>query len=85
MSRITKEDMIKRLEHARVDYKTDRWAEGTPHRRDVQKIVKLLSSIDEHFFQNYFDWRIGGDGDNGETLMYELDVVFDLLQFEDII
>jgi hypothetical protein len=27
----------------------------------------------------YFDWKTGGDGDNGETLMYQLDAFFEML------
>jgi len=31
---------------------------------------------DFKFNNDYFCWKIGGDGDNGEELMYELDEYF---------
>jgi hypothetical protein len=33
-----------------------------------------------HDFNDYadsFGWKVGGDGDNGETLMYEMDAYFE--------
>jgi hypothetical protein len=56
----------------------NRWSQGIEHHPMSEKIVKSLEAIDYLFTDNYFDWRIGGDGDNGETLMYELDILFDL-------
>jgi len=57
----------------------DRWEKGIDHDPRSQKIVKALEKIDFQAFNNYFDWQTGGDGDNGEALMYQLDVYFDLL------
>ena len=51
----------------------DRWSKGIDHEKGTVELVKLLSEIDQHHFGNYFDWRTGGDGDNGETLAYQLD------------
>lgn len=32
---------------------------------------------DFYDLQDYFQWKKGGDGDNGEMLMYELDTFFE--------
>lgn len=55
----------------------DRWGEGIPHH---PKSIELMSFLAEHDFQDcddYFCWKIGGDGDNGEILMYEMDAYFE--------
>ena len=57
---------------------TKRWEEGIEHHPKSASIVHAISAIDNVCASNYFDWRVGGDGDNGETLMYQLDVVFEL-------
>ena len=57
----------------------DRWEKGIDHDPRSVKIVKALADIDLHGFNDYFCWKTGGDGDNGESLMYELDVYFELL------
>jgi len=36
-----------------------------------------LSNIDYKFGGDYFCWKHGGDGDNGEHLMYEMDILFE--------
>lgn len=57
----------------------DRWSEGVPHH---PMSVALMSFIENHDFKNYNDyfcWRSGGDGDNGEQLMFEMDPFFEWL------
>jgi len=65
----------------------DRWGEGIPHHPMSQRIMDFLSEHDFNDYGDYFCWKIGGDGDNGEILMYELDAFFELLdkEREDII
>jgi hypothetical protein len=41
-----------------------------------EEIVRALVEIDFSDFDDYFCWKVGGDGDNGEALMYELDLYF---------
>jgi hypothetical protein len=41
-----------------------------------EEIVRALAEIDFEFFDDHFCWKVGGDGDNGEALMYELDEYF---------
>ncbi len=51
-----------------------RWEQGIPHHPRSVELFKTLCEIDELYGNNYFQWRKGGDGDNGEHLMYCLDV-----------
>jgi hypothetical protein len=51
-----------------------RWEEGLPHDPRSKKIARALAKIDRQQGNNYFDFRFGGDGDNGEELMYLLDI-----------
>ncbi len=56
----------------------NRWEKGIEHDPRSTAIMQGLTVVDYSIFANYFDWRTGGDGDNGETLMYELDIYFEL-------
>jgi len=38
--------------------------------------MEALKEIDSKFFNDYFDWRTGGEGDNGEILMAQLNIFF---------
>jgi hypothetical protein len=57
-----------------------RWEAGTPHHPESEVLLNFLKEIDS---QNdfVFDWKSGGDGDIGESLMYQLDPLFELLDF----
>lgn len=57
----------------------DRWSEGTPHHPMAVRLARFLAEHDLHDYSDYFGWKIGGDGDNGETLMYQMDAFFELL------
>jgi hypothetical protein len=37
----------------------------------------MKPAVIEATVHDYFGWKCGGDGDNGETLMYELDILFE--------
>ena len=47
-----------------------------PHDPRSVEIFRALEWIDLEQFGDYFCWKSGGDGDNGEALMYELDEYF---------
>lgn len=55
----------------------DRWGEGVNHHPMSIRLMKFLQEHDWEDYDGYFDWRIGGDGDNGETLMYQMDAFFE--------
>lgn len=54
-----------------------RWEEGTPHNPRSITLVKSLAKID---FENgdTMGLKMGGDGDNGEHMMYLFDIHFAL-------
>ena len=60
----------------------DRWEEGIEHHPMSQRIMDFIHKHDFTDYDDYFCWKQGGDGDNGETLMYELDAFFELLNIE---
>ena len=58
--------------------KKNRWDEGIGHHPES---LRLMAFLKEHDFRDYglcFDWNTGGDGDNGETLMYQMDAYFEM-------
>lgn len=55
----------------------ERWKKGTPHDHRSMALFERLAYFDFKFCNDYFCWKSGGDGDNGETLMYLLDMVFE--------
>lgn len=61
-----------------IDLNLDRWSTGMPHHPKSLELMKHLRAIDFHKYGDYFGWKCGGDGDNGETLMYQLDAYFEL-------
>lgn len=57
----------------------NRWEEGIDHHPMSRRLMDFLSEHDFADYADYFFWKLGGDGDNGETLMYEMDAFFELL------
>jgi hypothetical protein len=39
--------------------------------------MEFLAEHDFKDMDDAFCWKMGGDGDNGESLMYEMDVYFE--------
>ncbi len=56
---------------------TKRWEEGTTHDPRSVAIFKGIAKIDFEECSDSFCFKSGGDGDNGETLMYLLDAYFE--------
>ena len=59
--------------------KQDRWGTGIAHHPMSERLGKFLAEHDFHDYGDYFCWKVGGDGDNGETLMFEMDAFFEML------
>lgn len=57
----------------------NRWQQGTPHHPMSERLVRFIAKHDFNDYNDYFCWKIGGDGDNGETLMYQIDAFFEML------
>ena len=51
----------------------DRWGQGVDHHDMSNALVRFLADHDFKNCNNYFGWKVGGDGENGETLMYQMD------------
>ena len=57
----------------------DRWEIGIQHHMKSEQLMKFLMKHDFFDYDDSFDWNSGGDnGDNGETLMYQMDAFFEL-------
>ncbi|MEK0337790.1 MAG: hypothetical protein QQN41_10195 [Nitrosopumilus sp.] len=59
--------------------KKNRWENGIAHHPMSKRLVEFLSEHDINDYDDYFCWKIGGDGDNGEQLMFEMDAFFEML------
>jgi hypothetical protein len=57
----------------------DRWEQGIDHHPMSKRLMKFLEEHDLKDYGDYFCWKVGGDGDNGEILMYEMDAFFEFL------
>lgn len=57
----------------------NRWEEGVEHHPMSERIIEFLEEHDLNDYGDYFCWKSGGDGDNGEALMYQLDAFFEML------
>jgi hypothetical protein len=60
----------------------DRWSEGIDHHPMSERLMNFLIEHDFVDYNYYFCWKMGGDGDNGETLMYQMDAFFETLDHE---
>lgn len=60
----------------------DRWDEGREHHPESVRMMEFLSAHDDADYGGYFGWKIGGDGDNGETCMFQMDTYFELREIE---
>ena len=66
--------VIKIIEQERA---TDRWENGVEHHPKSIELMKFIETLDFNAYGDYFCWKTGGDGDNGETLMYQMDAFFE--------
>jgi len=57
----------------------DRWGEGREHHPMSERLVRFLAEHDFNDYGDTFQWGVGGDGDNGETLAFEMDAFFEML------
>jgi len=53
-----------------------RWELGIEHHPRSVELFEQIRRIDWEN-EDYFCWKSGGDGDNGEELMYILDIIFE--------
>ena len=55
---------------------TERWEQGIDHDPRSEKLVRAMAKIDFEVNDDELCIKMGGDGDNGETMMYLLDCYF---------
>lgn len=87
---MNKEELIKRVNQS-GDYRRavdlglteiDRWGEGVEHHPMSERLMTFMKDHDFIDYDDYFCWKTGGDGDNGENIMFEMDAFFELLDKE---
>lgn len=61
----------------------NRWEEGIPHHPKSEELMEFLKEHDIKDYKDYFEWSTGGDGDNGEILMYQMDAFFELQEINE--
>lgn len=54
-----------------------RFEQGIGHHPKSKEIYNAIEKNDWDFGGDYFCWKSGGGGDNGEHLMYLLDIYFE--------
>jgi len=54
-----------------------RWEDGIDHHPESERLMEFIAEYDFHQNDDYFCWKKGGDGDNGEELMYLMDAYFE--------
>ena len=54
----------------------DRWGNSVPHHPMSIRLMNFISEHDSKDYADYFEWETGGDD---ETLMYQMDAFFELL------
>jgi len=62
---------------AKVKTPNERWEQGINHHPKSVELYRAIAEIDLKYNDDYFDFKSGGDGDNGETLMYVFDIYFE--------
>jgi hypothetical protein len=55
----------------------ERWENGTPHHPKSKELFKFIAKIDFENGGDFFCFKSGGDGDNGEILMWYMDEFFE--------
>lgn len=54
-----------------------RWEEGIPHHPESEAAIRAMAKIDFYLQGDSLGISLGGDGDNGEAMMYALDIYFE--------
>lgn len=69
--------MTKNNAATHVKTPAERWEKAISHDPRSVALMQSLSDLDWEFLSGHFDFKTGGDGDNGETLMYLMDIHFE--------
>jgi hypothetical protein len=55
----------------------DRWSDGVDHEPESEELVRRIADMAFDHFDDALQLRVGGDGDNGETLAYIIDALIE--------
>jgi hypothetical protein len=55
----------------------ERWERGIPHHPKSMELYEFIADMDFAHGGDFFCFKSGGDGDNGEILMYYMDEYFE--------
>lgn len=61
-----------------------RWEEGIDHHPESERAIRFLAEHDFYHGGDSLQIQVGGDGDNGEEMMYGLDVYFEMRDAIDV-
>jgi len=76
--------IMEMYEESGIEYDVEkRIQNGNPHHPKSLLLFDRLSEIDLLYGNDYFNWKVGGEGDNGEVLLCELDILFEERDFLD--
>ena len=64
-------------------YKSIKLNINDAHHPKSIELMEHIEFLDINFTDDYFCWKTGGDGDNGEVLMYLLDMFFKMKDEEE--
>jgi len=70
-------EILDQYKNINVDV-NNRWENGIEHHPNSKELMENIMALDFELTNDYFNWKVGGDGDNGETLMYLLDIFFEM-------
>jgi len=59
-----------------IENPNERWEQGIEHHPKSKELARFIGDLD-YEYGDYFCFKFGGDGDNGEQLMYLMDVYFE--------
>lgn len=57
----------------------NRWDEGVEHHEMSERLVRFMADHDYNDYDDAMCIKVGGDGDNGEHMMYLMDAFFEML------
>lgn len=55
-----------------------RWEDGVEHHHEASQLLRECYDLDYTEYEDHFGWNVGGDGDNGEILIEQMSVLFDI-------
>ena len=62
-----------------------RWEQGVEHHPQSISMYNTIAALDFKYAGDSFSFSSGGDGDNGETLMYLLDIHYETIGLSNVI